>query len=479
MSASNILSFMTRRVLIFSAPLIILLSLSPPALSQQKLYWTSDYFVKRANLDGTGLDTVHTVPVGAGQPGLLALSVQSGGIFWSNNPTQLIRKTNLDGTCHKFLHIGLSGVLGVEVAHLMKKVYWVQSVNFIKRSNLDGSEAEVILAGSGGLSSPFDLVIEEETGSIFWTSSGSKSIRKATLEGANMQILVTNQVAPKGIDLGPGKIYWIDGTSVKRSNRNGAIIETIVTGLTNPTGIVVDTANGHVYWTESAEIGRANLDGSNRVVFLSGQPTAVGIGIVDRVRPAPPAGLAAEAESGSVRLKWSANCENNISEYRIYRYTDDEFPQAAVVNSVLPPDSTALDTGVLPGVSYYYWITAVDAESAESYPGGPETITMPTSVGETHVGLARFRLHHNYPNPFNSSTTISFEISVATDVVLTIFDISGRVVRKLTQGVRSPGVHHVLWDGKNYGGVEVASGLYFYRLVAGNSEKVRKMLLLK
>ena len=86
---------------------------------------------------------------------------------------------------------------------------------------------------------------------------------------------------------------------------------------------------------------------------------------------------------------------------------------------------------------------------------------------------------HAHPNPFNNSTSISFEMPNSENVNLSIFDMSGRNVRKMNLGVLSNGVHKVLWDGKNNFGRKVPSGVYLYSIEAGDFNQTKKMLLLK
>ena len=100
-----------------------------------------------------------------------------------------------------------------------------------------------------------------------------------------------------------------------------------------------------------------------------------------------------------------------------------------------------------------------------------------TSVGETGgrpAFPAEFRLDQNYPNHFNPSTTISYEIKTASRVELRVYDILGREVATLVDAVQNAGSHRVSFDAGR-----MASGVYFYRLSADQFVTSRKMLLLK
>ena len=90
-----------------------------------------------------------------------------------------------------------------------------------------------------------------------------------------------------------------------------------------------------------------------------------------------------------------------------------------------------------------------------------------------------YKLYQNYPNPFNPITEIKFHLPRASDVNLDIYNILGRKVKTLLSGRFEPGFRQVTWDGTDYSGRNVASGIYFYRIEANDFVASRKMLLLK
>jgi hypothetical protein len=90
-----------------------------------------------------------------------------------------------------------------------------------------------------------------------------------------------------------------------------------------------------------------------------------------------------------------------------------------------------------------------------------------------------YALYENFPNPFNPETQIRFELAATQDVKLAIYDILGRRVRFLTNQSFGPGFHVVNWDGMNDMGERVASGVYVYRIKAGNFISHRKMLMVQ
>ena len=90
-----------------------------------------------------------------------------------------------------------------------------------------------------------------------------------------------------------------------------------------------------------------------------------------------------------------------------------------------------------------------------------------------------FELSQNYPNPFNPSTTISYNLPRRADVTIEIFNLLGQRVRTLVNESQPPGSHTVEWDGRDTAGKTASSGVYLYRLTAGDFMQSRKMILLK
>ncbi len=109
----------------------------------------------------------------------------------------------------------------------------------------------------------------------------------------------------------------------------------------------------------------------------------------------------------------------------------------------------------------YSFYTGIDDLTGSETPAGP------------------FALEQNYPNPFNPSTTIRFSLPARGYATLTIYDVSGRVVKRLVDGVVEEGSHTVEWTGRNIAGIPVGSGIYFYSLISGNMHETRKMILIR
>jgi hypothetical protein len=99
--------------------------------------------------------------------------------------------------------------------------------------------------------------------------------------------------------------------------------------------------------------------------------------------------------------------------------------------------------------------------------------------GDDLSSPGHFAVKQNYPNPFNATTNIEFSLQKSVFVELSIYDILGRKVRTLVSEHLSSGNKSVVWDGKNERGEDVASGIYFYRIEAGEFTDSKKMVLVK
>jgi len=102
-----------------------------------------------------------------------------------------------------------------------------------------------------------------------------------------------------------------------------------------------------------------------------------------------------------------------------------------------------------------------------------------TVENDKFVGETGFSLSLNYPNPFNPSTIISYQLPESDKVELTVFNISGQHITTLVNKEQTSGNYRVQWDGRDDKGVIVSSGVYIYRLKAGSFIKTRKMMLLR
>jgi hypothetical protein len=184
------------------------------------------------------------------------------------------------------------------------------------------------------------------------------------------------------------------------------------------------------------------------------------------------ASASAQVEQGRVALFWQMGVEVSVSSFLIQR---SESPQEGFVTLDLPISMSpglsfsCTDYNVLPGKTYWYRIVLLSKSSEESY--GPI---------EVHVDAVptAYKAYQNYPNPFNPLCTIRYDIPRAGMVKLKVFDVNGSLVRTLVDAWREPGVYSEVWDGRADSGVALPSGVYFYRLEAGDFVATRKIVVL-
>jgi flagellar hook assembly protein FlgD len=95
------------------------------------------------------------------------------------------------------------------------------------------------------------------------------------------------------------------------------------------------------------------------------------------------------------------------------------------------------------------------------------------------MGSEDFQLYQSYPNPFNSETIIKYDLLKSCEVNLTIYNILGQKVKTLANERQEAGSKTIGWDGKDEKGKDLASGIYFYQLKAGEVTQTKRMVLLK
>ena len=135
--------------------------------------------------------------------------------------------------------------------------------------------------------------------------------------------------------------------------------------------------------------------------------------------------------------------------------------------------------------TYFWWVTANSGSGGarRSENMGFVVIGTPTDVEkqpETETVLpTEFALLQNYPNPFNPQTRIDYQLPSECDVCLSIYNPLGRLVRRLVSGTQAQGVYSVIWNARDDSDLQVRTGIYIYRLQAGDRVFERKMLLVQ
>ncbi len=229
----------------------------------------------------------------------------------------------------------------------------------------------------------------------------------------------------------------------------------------------------HSLLIDAGQPGCLDPDGSPSDVGLCGGPEA------DFPAPARVGGLALTAlDAGRYRLDWVPNVESDVDHYVVYRDTAEVFvpAPAKALGQVAHPAATFTDTP--PFAEGYYLVVAVDSQGhAGGYSGAiPFSSSGLSAAGDPLVPEV-LGIRGIYPNPFNPTTTILFEVPKEGRIRLEIFDVRGRRVCGLVDAVLPAGSHRIVWKGQDERGSAAASGIYFARLGDGSRRVTTKMVL--
>jgi len=231
-----------------------------------------------------------------------------------------------------------------------------------------------------------------------------------------------------------------------------------------------DTSGGYHYFQVIAHADDPSL------YWISGPDSARS---VDNLAPAAPLSLAGDQSFApeGLQLTWDPNVEPDLAGYNIYRGTDESFEPGPGNFLGSTPDTASFDGDWSWETGYWYKVAAVDVHGNES---GFAVLSPDMLTGDEPMPVpgASF-LAQNWPNPFNPVTTIAFSIKESGHVSLRIYDAAGRLVTTLVDESRPAGSYSTEWNGCRPDGTQAASGVYFYRLTAGEFIQTRKMVLLR
>ena len=130
------------------------------------------------------------------------------------------------------------------------------------------------------------------------------------------------------------------------------------------------------------------------------------------------------------------------------------------------------------GIKYYFWVKAADRFCNERI----SDFSAPDSVIPNIVGISNqqnelprvFALYQNYPNPFNPITTIRYDVPKSTLVTIIVYDMSGREITTLVNEKKDAGSYELIFDAS-----KLASGVYIYKMTAGEFTSMKKLILIK
>lgn len=208
---------------------------------------------------------------------------------------------------------------------------------------------------------------------------------------------------------------------------------------------------------------------------------------VDYIVPVELISFIGQASSNSVELKWQTASELNNKGFEVERLLSCSRAEnltapneSWIIAGFVPGKGNSsgttnyyfTDKNLIPGI-YYYRLKQIDFNGTFKH-------SRAISV-EVKNEIKTFSLYQNYPNPFNPLTVIRYQIPVRCSVSLKVYDLLGNEIAALAGGVKSPGNYEAEFNANNHtaGGLELTSGIYFYRLQAGDFIETKKFILLK
>jgi hypothetical protein len=274
-----------------------------------------------------------------------------------------------------------------------------------------------------------------------------------------------------------GSIVGLDHYSLEYSQSDTHSPSTIVSPIlpASPTSTISSLTPGATYyWRVTATYADATVFTSVWFSFT------VNTGSPSIVMPIVGSPNHVQVNTSEPMMTWAlpAPSVNNTS-YELLVASDPSFSNAKTYSST---KSFMKLSGLSSGSSYYWKVRSKDAGgNASSYSGmGQFKVGSVTAVDNSKLTLpTSYTVSQNYPNPFNPSTSIQYALPKSSMVTIKVYNMLGQEVRTLTSEVKQAGYYSVQWNGDNNLGQPVSSGIYIYRVTAGQYFKTMKMVLLK
>jgi len=186
---------------------------------------------------------------------------------------------------------------------------------------------------------------------------------------------------------------------------------------------------------------------------------------------------------GVVEIKWRTESEFKNLGFYVYRSTAESGQYERRNPSLIKGGGSSatarnykfVDERIENNMIYFYMLEDVDMDgrTRRYTPVRVQTGSAPVAIAE------EYELAQNYPNPFNPQTTISFKLPHSEYIELSIYNIDGRLLRTIANGVFSAGRHAVVWNGSDAEGQQAPSGSYFCRLKTPGFQKSIKLTLIR
>ncbi|OQX75234.1 MAG: hypothetical protein B6D64_12015 [Bacteroidetes bacterium 4484_276] len=339
------------------------------------------------------------------------------------------------------------------------KIFWTDAqTGKIQSSNMDGTDVQDIVTGA---TDPRFISMNAEEKNTFYFTMDEK-IMRVKEDGSNLETVITGLSYPMGIvfndDDGILKMYWADvvDSTIYRANKDGSNVEEVVTSLDQPYAVTFDMLANKMYWTEQNALKRANQNGDSI-------ETVIGWG--------GPRGVAVNALLGDRKIYWT-----DIENHNIKRTDIDWMSPEEIVTGLDYPTDIKID--------YFdeklYWAGYGDGKIMKANFDGTEVEEVVTGLGspqglfllpDSTNGIRVEEAGKKTWKLYVKSTTLNYTLTGRSLVKLIVYDGRGISLSELVNGYQNPGEHQVKWDANGY-----PTGIYFYRLQIDGQVARGKML---
>ena len=471
---------------ILTGILFITMALPKYVIAVDYIFWTnkSPGTIGRANLDGSSAN--QSIISGLSNP--YDVAADANYVYWVDTYNNQIGRANLDGSSPNYsLITGCNYPTGITVNG--SYIYWGSYGNgAIGRANLDGSSPNQSFIT--GCSSPFGLSVNSSY--IFWSNKGDGTIGRANLNGSSPnQSLISGCDNPLDALVYGSYLYWPENGSnytIARANLDGSSPNTsFITGCGAPSSVAA--TGSYLYWANNSggsfnSIGRATISGSGaNQSFITGCNDVHGIAVGgDASLPVALSAFSAKSTTKGINLEWITASETDNLGFIIERCTEKSDWQqiasyqthAALIGqgtTSSPSQYSYTDANVTASNSYTYRLSDVSS-NGEIEVIGSTAVEMSAIPATTQLLAA-------YPNPFNPSTHIKYQLANDSHVTLQVYDVLGRQVKMLVDRQQVVGEYSAQWDGTSDAGHTVPSGIYLVRLQVNGHSHIQKVSLMK
>jgi len=203
--------------------------------------------------------------------------------------------------------------------------------------------------------------------------------------------------------------------------------------------------------------------------------------------PGIPDSLSYRVWNDTIYLAWRFNYEADFFGYMLHRDIISGFTPSPLNLIAEPESSFCADSNVVMGQTYYYRIASLDNQGNRSEYSPEIAVTVTGAWQGNGPEMPRVTvIESNYPNPFNSATTIVYSVAdlgpIPAEITIEIYDIMGRKVRTLVNEKKEVGIYKIIWDGRDNLGDDLTSGTYFARISQWNlslGRSTRKLTLVR